>query len=95
MIGLATGRCNLEEPHSVICATRPGDEPYPYPLVWLPPVCTIAFFESAAPARDPLQLYSALVVIWFQEGYGMTDDARVLEQLRNVDWARQAHDETP
>ena len=81
--------------HGATFKTQPGDEPYPYPLIWLPKVCTVAEFESSAPARDPSEFYSALVVVWFQENYGMLDDARTLEQLRHIDWDTHAVDSSP
>lgn len=74
---------------------EPDQSPFPYPLIWLPPVCGIAQFESDAPALDVADVYSYLVVVWFQDSYGMIDSARTLDQLRSLDWQRHAVDWTP
>ena len=71
---------------------RPGQESaYPYPLVWLPPVCTVARFESAPVGRD-IAGCSTLVVVWFQDGYGLSEDERLRGQLRALDWIAHAID---
>jgi hypothetical protein len=66
------------------------DEPMPWPWVKLPDVCSIAEFQSGPLARTGSDPYSSLVVIWFQDGYGMVLDARTLAQLRDVDWETHA-----
>jgi hypothetical protein len=74
---------------------RPGEKPHPYPLVWLPQICTIAQFVSGALAHAGSHYCSSLVVIWFQETYGLVDDVRTLAQLRELDWETQAIDWSP
>jgi hypothetical protein len=81
--------------HGATFKRQPAEEPYPYPLVWLPKVCTLAQFESGAPARNDAECYSSLVVVWFQECYGLPDDVRVFDQLRCLDWNAYAVDSTP
>jgi len=72
----------------------PGS-PLPPLCVALPKVCTIAEFEAGAPARNPRECYSSLVIAWFQEHYGLPEDPHVLAQLRAVDWTLRADDWTP
>ncbi|CAN0439013.1 unnamed protein product [Phaeothamnion confervicola] len=81
--------------HAATFETRPGKKPFPYPLIWLPKVCTIAVQDSTAPAPTSTPLYSSAVVIWFQESYGMVTDTRTLKQLRDIAWDRHAIDTTP
>lgn len=81
--------------HGATFKTRPGSEPYPYPLIWLPKVCSIALFESARPARDPAGVFSALVIIWFQEHYGLPDEVYLRSELQRHDWAVHAVDWMP
>ena len=81
--------------HTATFETSPKKKPFPYPLVWLPKVCTIARFESAAPARESAHVYSSLVVVWFQDDYGLPNDRHAFEQLRRLDWLANATDYTP
>ena len=57
--------------------------------VLLPPVCTIAKFDSdsAINADDD---GSRLVVIWFQDEFGVDLDDPTTERLRAIDWDRCA-----
>lgn len=61
----------------------------------LPEVCTVAVFDSNEPARNDYEVYSSVLAIWFQDHYGLPDDARTLEQLGNLDWEKNGHDWTP
>lgn len=81
--------------HGGTFATSPGKAPFPYPLVWLPKVCTIALFDSTAQPHASTVSYSSLAVVWFQEGYGPVDDTRTLQQLQEIDWDLNAVDTTP
>ncbi len=47
---------------------------------------------SPEPARDPLQDYSVLTVIWFQDDFAFPIDPQVLEQIRALDWEQLAQD---
>jgi hypothetical protein len=73
---------------------RDGSEIH-VPWLKLPEVCTVAEFDSNEPARDEDEVYSSVLAIWFQDHYGLPDDARTLEQLGNLDWQRNGYDWTP
>lgn len=74
---------------------RREDEPAQEPWLQLPMVCTLAEFDSNEPARDEYEVYSSVLVIWFQDHYGMPEDVRTLEQLGNLDWEKYGYDWTP
>ena len=69
---------------------REGNTEY-RPWLKLPEVCVIGLFDSSSPARDGGGA-SSVLVIWFQEHYGLPDDEHTLDQLRNLDWARHGQD---
>lgn len=73
---------------------REGEE-VQEPWLQLPMVCTIAEFDSNEPARDEYEVYSSVLAIWFQDHYGLPDDARTLEQLGNLDWVKHGYDWSP
>lgn len=56
----------------------------------LPPIATVAVFVSATLASAPDNFYSSLKIIWFQGAYGLPSDPHVLDQLREIDWEREA-----
>lgn len=60
---------------------------------FLPPVCSIGLFSSATPARDPGDAASSLLVIWFQDSFGLPD-ALAAEQLPELPWEERAWDWT-
>jgi len=60
----------------------------------LPRMRCIAEFLSAKPAKNAAQAFSSLIVIWFQDFYGLPDDA-VKAQLKSMDWEHLAHDWMP
>ena len=57
----------------------------------IPAVGCIGRFVSFQPARDPSQHASELLVLWFQEDFGLAD-APALERLKLVDWEGSARD---
>jgi hypothetical protein len=65
------------------------------PWLKLPEVCAVAEFDSNISARDEYEIYSSVLAIWFQDHYGLPDDARTLEQLGNLNWEKYGHDWTP
>lgn len=67
----------------------PGQKPFPYPLVWLPSICSIGLFDSDPPAHDEASDFSTLVIIWFQDAVGIPTGAS-LGQLRELDWESHA-----
>lgn len=67
----------------------------PWPWVKLPDVCSIALFNSGPLSREDSDPYSSFVVIWFQDGYGLGNDARALKQLRGMGWESRAGDVSP
>ncbi len=72
---------------------KPPREPRPEEIAvdYLPPVRTLAMFESA-PVSDPDAMFSTLNVLWFQNGYGLPEAGHVTDQLRALDWDRLAQD---
>lgn len=68
-----------------------GQEPGSAAVDFLPPVRTLARFESS-PVVDKDADWSSLVVLWFQDTYGPPEAGHVTEQLRSLDWDRLARD---
>ena len=58
----------------------------------LPEVVCVAGFESDALAKPGSEPYSSLIVVWFQDEFGLPTDAHILNQLRAIDWERRAID---
>jgi hypothetical protein len=56
----------------------------------LPPICTIARLDSGAARGSDEGCFSSLVVVWFQERFGLPYDEDVLDQLRALDWENRA-----
>lgn len=73
---------------------RDGSEIH-VPWLKLPEVCTVGEFDSNSPARDEGEIYFSVLAIWFQDHYGLPDDARTLEQLGHLDWVKHGYDWTP
>lgn len=65
-----------------------------YDWVTLPRVRCIAELFSTTSARDEQEPFSSLVVIWFQDHFGMPD-AGVQKQLVGLDWGAVANDWSP
>lgn len=61
-------------------------------LTSLPPVTTIAQFESYSPARDDEAHGSHLVMVWYQGSFGLPVDQAILAKIQQVDWDGQARD---
>lgn len=64
--------------------------PDPSELTWLPKVCSIALVRSEARVRDSDPGRSFLSVVWFQDEFGLPNDAGILEELANIDWDGRA-----
>lgn len=56
----------------------------------LPPIASVAVFSSSTLESSPDNIYSSLKVIWFQETFGLPADPHILDQLRAIDWEREA-----
>lgn len=56
----------------------------------LPPIASVAVFSSSTLESSPDDIYSSLKVIWFQEAFGLPTDPHILDQLRAIDWEREA-----
>lgn len=56
----------------------------------LPPIASVAVFISSTQESSPEQLYSSIKVLWFQETFGLPTDQHILDQLRAIDWEREA-----
>ena len=65
-----------------------------YDWLTLPRVRCIAELFSTTSARDEHEPFSSLIVIWFQDHYGMPD-AGVQKQLVGLDWRAVANDWCP
>ena len=61
----------------------------------LPQVTTFAIFESLKTARDPREVYSSVLVVWWQTQFGIPREANLLDRLRSIDWVKHAKDWTP
>ncbi len=88
-------RSPLGEPYLIPPRQTPIDHADEYPFgtpAALPEISCVANFESPEPARDPLQDYSVLTVIWFQDDFAFPIDPQVLEQIRALDWEQLAQD---
>jgi hypothetical protein len=57
----------------------------------IPKIACAARFVSVEPARDPSMHGSQLVLLWFQEDFGLTDQL-ALDSLKTVDWDSKASD---
>jgi len=55
-------------------------------LTSLPPVTCVARFESLAPVRGESADGSQLVMVWYQESFGLPGDPVLLDKIRQVDW---------
>lgn len=58
----------------------------------VPPICTVAMFESMAPTKDLETDASCAVLIWFQDGFGLALDDRTRQQIQGLDWLSIAVD---
>ncbi len=56
----------------------------------LPPIASVAEFSSSALESNPKETFSSLMVIWFQEEWGLPADPYILDQIRAIDWEREA-----
>lgn len=57
----------------------------------IPKIASAGRFVSRDPARDPSMHGSQLVLLWFQEELGLTDQ-QALDSLKTVDWNSKATD---
>jgi hypothetical protein len=70
-----------------------GQEPASAAIDFLPPVRTLARFDSS-PVADAEAGWSSLVVLWFQDTFGLPEAGHVTDQLRALDWDRLAEDQS-
>jgi hypothetical protein len=88
-------------PATIVSGTTPGPGMPRLPSLFLrewsmlPQVTTFAIFESLKTARDPREVYSSVLVIWWQTQFGIPRDADLLDRLRSIDWVKHAKDWTP
>ena len=57
---------------------------------WLPQIVCVGDFRSIQPARDQTKDASSLIIVWYQDDFGM--DSQAVDRLRAVDWNRYATD---
>jgi hypothetical protein len=65
---------------------RPGAEPESRTVEYLPPVCSLGRIESSMPVHDPDGDGSQLVVVWFQENFGLPDPNVLKESFSGIPW---------
>jgi hypothetical protein len=61
-------------------------------IEFLPAVCSIATFESKAPAALPDSEGSELVAVWFQSAFGPPEAGHVTRCIQAIDWDEFASD---
>ena len=57
----------------------------------LPPVTCFGLFTASRPARGADDPYSSVLLIWFQDNWGLPDDPRTLRLIADLDWDSYAH----
>lgn len=77
-----------------IVRALPGQEES-VPWLKLPSICTIAEFISDRQTRSSNEVGSSVLVIWFQDHYGLPEDERILGQLSALDWKTHSQDWEP
>lgn len=60
----------------------------------LPPVTSIGVFGTSRPATDSDEAYSSVILIWFQDKYGLPDDPATLRHIEGIGWEPFAHSYT-
>lgn len=85
-------------PATIKRGIRPASpDPRGFALYWamLPPVTTFAQFRCLQTARDPDEICSSALLVWWQDEFGLPTAADLLERLRSIPWERCARDWTP
>jgi hypothetical protein len=54
------------------------------------PVCCRALFKSEIVPDEKSEMFSSLVVIWFQDFFALPIDTYVMEQIKAIEWDREA-----
>ena len=57
----------------------------------LPPVVSVAVFESSTVANDEGEMFSSAAFLWFQPGFGLPDEL-ARKSMQDVDWRAVATD---
>lgn len=57
----------------------------------LPAVTSFGRFTANRAAKDSPDPYSSVLLIWFQDKWGLPDDPRTLRLIAELDWERYAH----
>ena len=68
-----------------------GGREYDEPWQILPRCTTLAQFTADRPAQGADEPYSSIVLVWFQEHFGLPTDPQILDQIVALDWERYAH----
>ncbi len=61
----------------------------------LPPITSFGMFTATRPARDTDEPYSSVLLIWYQDKFGLPDDPRTLKLIAELDWESFAHGWSP
>ena len=69
-----------------------ADRPHGFKRIpeWLPQVECIGIFSSSSPAREQSKNASSLIIVWYQNLFGIDDDA--MESIRQIPWDEHAID---
>lgn len=57
----------------------------------LPPVTSFGRFTANRAATDSPEPYSSVLLIWFQDKWGLPEEPRTLRLIAELDWERYAH----
>lgn len=68
---------------------------YDEPWHLLPAVASFGSFTASQAAHGSDEAYSSVLMVWFQNGYGVPDDPVTLEHMRGFDWEKYTHNWTP
>ena len=56
------------------------------------PTCTsFGCFTANRPARDADEIFSSIVLIWYQDKFGLPEDPHTLKHIAELDWDPFAH----
>ena len=88
-------------PATIVSGTLPADKNPRFaqfgPTAWsmLPQVTTFAIFQSLETARNHSEVYSSVLIVWWQTQFGIPRETDLLDRLRSIDWVKHAKDWTP
>ncbi len=57
----------------------------------LPSCTTFGVFTASRPARDADDTYSSILLVWYQDKFGLPEDPHTLKHIAELDWDLFAH----